>query len=240
MSDPVWGIEAISALVALAVGALAGRVARVAADRDTARRTGRPGRSSGWGIEVTTALALYAVTVALGPDPVLAPFPVVLAAAVAVTVTDLRHRRIPDRIVFPALALGAVIMAVAAVGSGQPERLSWAAWGAGLYGGVLGAVHAIRPAGLGRGDVKLALLLGGALGWLRPPLLDTVLLVVWALLAASLLGLVFAFAFRARDGRAGAGLGERPVSLRTTEVPFGPALSGAALGVVLMSGRLLA
>jgi len=78
---------------------------------------------------------------------------------VAVAVTDIHERRIPNRIMFPALA-GALALALI-----QPERWSL------LLGGALAAGMLLLPVlfyGLekaGGGDVKLALFLGLVLGW---------------------------------------------------------------------------
>jgi leader peptidase (prepilin peptidase) / N-methyltransferase len=76
---------------------------------------------------------------------------------VAVSATDLEHRIIPNRIVLPAAAV--VLAAQTAVRPG-PE---WAIGAAGASGFLLLAAL-VYPAGMGMGDVKLALLLGAMLG----------------------------------------------------------------------------
>jgi leader peptidase (prepilin peptidase) / N-methyltransferase len=76
---------------------------------------------------------------------------------VAVSATDLEHRIIPNRIVLP--AFGVVLAAQTAVYP-SPE---WAIAAAGASGFLLASALAY-PAGLGMGDVKLALLLGAMLG----------------------------------------------------------------------------
>ena len=78
-------------------------------------------------------------------------------ALVAVSATDLEHRIIPNRIVLP--AAGAVLVAQTAVHP-SPE---WAIGAVGASGFLLVAALAY-PAGMGMGDVKLALLLGAMLG----------------------------------------------------------------------------
>lgn len=72
---------------------------------------------------------------------------------------DIAERRVPNRIVLPAAAVVLVTQTVLV-----PDRaLEWvlSAIGASL---VLFLPHLVHPAGLGMGDVKLALLLGAALG----------------------------------------------------------------------------
>ena len=79
---------------------------------------------------------------------------------VVLSVIDIRTRRLPNRIVLPAAAV--VFAAQVAL---EPERaLEWTLAALGAFG-VLFVLAAINPAGLGMGDVKLALLLGAALGW---------------------------------------------------------------------------
>jgi len=91
----------------------------------------------------------------LHPEALVAAF--FCLALVAVSATDLEHRIIPNRIVLPAAA--AVLVAQTAVHP-SPE---WAIAAAGASGFLLAAALAY-PAGMGMGDVKLALLLGAMLG----------------------------------------------------------------------------
>jgi len=79
------------------------------------------------------------------------------AVLVAVSAIDLRHRIVPNRIVVPAAAI--VLGAQTAIHP-SPE---WAIGAVGAAGFLLAAALAY-PAGMGMGDVKLALLLGAMLG----------------------------------------------------------------------------
>ena len=82
------------------------------------------------------------------------------AVLVALSVIDVRTRRLPNRIVLPAAAL--VLAAQIAI---APDRaLEWTLGALGAFAFLLAAAL-LNPAGLGMGDVKLALLLGAALGW---------------------------------------------------------------------------
>ena len=78
-------------------------------------------------------------------------------ALVAISAIDVEHRLIPNRIVLPAAAF--VLVAQTAV-KPSPE---WAIGAFGASGFLLLAALA-HPAGMGMGDVKLALLLGAMLG----------------------------------------------------------------------------
>lgn len=221
-----------AAALSVPVGLLAGRLARRAADLDRARRLGTP-VSSGWTIELATTFLLGAVAARFGLGPDAAPYVVVVATLVTVTVTDLRDRRVPNRVIYPSMVASAGIMAPSALLLGEPERLWWAASGAAIFSGVLLVIHLAYPHGLGRGDVKLAVVLGAALGWLRPPWPDALLLVAWALSVASALGLCLAaIGVPAATGRDG---GRR----FQVGVPFAPALSAATIVVVLFADVLV-
>ncbi|GBG38315.1 prepilin peptidase [Mycobacterium montefiorense] len=70
---------------------------------------------------------------------------------------DIRQRRLPNRLTLP--GAGAILTAALCVGRGWPA-LAGAAALAGLY--LL--VHVVAPAGMGAGDVKLAIGLGALSG----------------------------------------------------------------------------
>lgn len=83
-----------------------------------------------------------------------------VAVLVVLSVIDVRTRRLPNRIVLP--AAGLVLAAQIAI---APDRaLEWTLGALSAFAFLLAAAL-LNPAGLGMGDVKLALLLGAALGW---------------------------------------------------------------------------
>lgn len=84
----------------------------------------------------------------------------------AVAVIDVSHRIVPNRIVYPALIVFALLVAVGAA-VGDQLNLATSAIGLFAYGGALLLVAIVSPGGMGMGDVKLATLIGlviGALG----------------------------------------------------------------------------
>jgi leader peptidase (prepilin peptidase)/N-methyltransferase len=155
------------------------------------------------GVELATAVLVAGCLLKFGLSERAAVAAFFCAVLVAVTATDLTHRIVPNRIVLPAAAL--VLVAQTAVDP-SPE---WAlgALGASLF---LFAAALAYPAGMGMGDVKLAFLMGAALG--RS--------VTVALLGGMIFALVPSVVLLARHGSAARKMG----------IPFAPFL---ALGSVL-------
>ena len=134
------------------------------------------------------------------------------AVIVAVTVTDLERRIVPNRIVVPALAVALVVQTI------RDPSIEWvlAAVGAGGFFLLLAIVY---PAGLGMGDVKLAAFLGAWLG--RD--------VAVALFVGTLLGALPALFVLARRGRSG----------RKVTLPYVPALAAGAVVGLFFGDALL-
>ncbi|MEZ5237959.1 MAG: hypothetical protein R2716_03070 [Microthrixaceae bacterium] len=129
-------------------------------------------------------------------------------AAVAIAVTDARILLIPWWMPW-VTALGALLLVPAAVALGETERILWAlAGGAGAFA-VFFVLFVAAPGRLGYSDVRLALPIGLYTGFVSP------LLVLWALLLGSLLGVLVGVWSMVRGG-------ERHFA-------FGPALAAGAL-----------
>jgi leader peptidase (prepilin peptidase) / N-methyltransferase len=172
-------------------------------------------------VEAGTGLLFVAVTARLAALDQPAAVPAFLfftAVGIALSLIDLETKRLPNRLVLPAYPVLAVLLAAAAGWQGD-----WWAFVRALIGGAalyafFFAVVFIYPAGMGFGDVKLAGLIGGVLGYLS-----------WATLiigafAGFLLGAVIGVALIAA-GRAG----------RKTAVPFGPFMVAGALLAVFVA-----
>ena len=150
---------------------------------------------------------------------------VVFSTLLTVSVVDLRVYRIPDRIVFPALGLTAALMITAAFAIVRPygdalEPLKYALVGLVTYFLILFVFHVVYPAGMGFGDVKLALLMGLSLGFVANSVGSAAYFVMIALFVGCIVGIVFGLAVRLARGRGGA-------------FPFGPALAVGTIFVVL-------
>ena len=126
------------------------------------------------------------------------------------TVTDLRCRLIPNRLLLVGVAIGLPLLALADPGSLGTRIEAMAAAGAAFL-----LVSLIRPDGFGMGDVKLIATMGLFLG---AAVLEAVMV---ALCAASLFGLILLV----RDGRGALG----------STLPFAPFLALGGL-VSLLGG----
>lgn len=206
-------VVVLAAVLGLGVGLVADRAARrfpwTFAEADRGGAVPPPATAAG------AALLFALVAVRFGPVWELPAFLLLAGVAVLLALIDLRHHLLPDRVVLPAIAAGAVLLTLA----GVIERDGAAILRAGIAAVVLFAVFLVlalvAPSGLGMGDVKLAALLGLYLGWLG---WDVVVLgaaagfVVQAVLALLLLA-------------------TRRIGLKG-ELPFGPAmLLGAAVAI---------
>jgi leader peptidase (prepilin peptidase)/N-methyltransferase len=132
----------------------------------------------------------------------------VLAWFTALTVYDVRQRRLPNALTLPGAA---VVLAVAvATGRGVPALVGAAALALFYLG-----IHLVAPAGMGAGDVKLAIGVGALTGsfgvdaWVLAALGAPMLTAMWAV----------AVAFRGR----------------AATVPHGPSMCAAATAAVAVA-----
>ncbi len=195
-------------------------------DAEPEARAGPLPRSWGLAAEILTPVLFALAVVRFGASWVVLPFWVCFAALLVVSVIDIQHYRIPDRIVFPALAISLPAIVVVSIGLDHPRSIVYALIGAGAYFLLLLLAHLVYPAGMGFGDVKLALLMGLFLGWVAPDGMRAFTLVLFALMIGCLLGVVVGgvLALVRRENAA---------------FPFGPALAASTIVAVLFSEQLL-
>lgn len=162
-------------------------------------------------VELTAALLVAGCVLAFGLSAQAAVAAFFCAVLVAISAVDLEHRIVPDRIVLPATV---VVLAAQTV---LHPGLEWplAALGASLF--LFLAVLAY-PAGMGMGDVKLALLMGAMLG---KSVMVALMLGMFAALVPGLYLLI-------RHGSAG----------RKMAIPFAPFLALGSV-VALFAGEPL-
>jgi prepilin signal peptidase PulO-like enzyme (type II secretory pathway) len=122
-----------------------------------------------WGI-ATGVGGLYGwlVADALTSRAVIPAFIVFGSATLALTLIDLDHQLIPNRVLFPAIGIAGVLLTIGAIADGASAALLRGVAGGGAYFVGLLAFALVARGGFGMGDVKLALLLGlfiGYIGW---------------------------------------------------------------------------
>jgi leader peptidase (prepilin peptidase)/N-methyltransferase len=163
-------------------------------------------------VELVTAFLVAGCVLAFGLtwDALVASF--FCAVLVVISATDLEHRIIPNRVVVPA----AVIVLAAQTVLHPSPAWALAAFGASAF---LLAAAVAYPAGMGMGDVKLALLLGAMLGRVVPV----------GLMLGMLLALVPSVFLLARHGSAARKMG----------IPFGPFLALGSILALFWGDRLL-
>jgi prepilin signal peptidase PulO-like enzyme (type II secretory pathway) len=163
-------------------------------------------------VEAVTAVLIVACVATFGPTAYAALAAAFCAVLVTLSVIDLRHRIVPNRIVVP--AAGVILLAHTLL----DPSLAWLAGALGASGFLFLAVLAY-PKGLGMGDVKLALLLGAMLG-------GTVFV---ALLLGFLASLVPTVVLFARHGTAA----------RKMAIPLVPFLSLGAVVSLFFGGEIM-
>lgn len=132
---------------------------------------------------------------------------VFVAVLIAITLIDLEHQIIPNKIVLAGAIAALVIVPVAGLGD-ETQRLI----AAGAGGGALLLIALAYPSGMGMGDVKLVAMMGLFLGRSIAP----------ALLIGFASGALIGLALIAREGAAA----------RKKKVPFGPFLAlGGVIGL---------
>ncbi|MER7759153.1 A24 family peptidase [Streptomyces sp. NPDC097619] len=186
--------------------------------------TGWLARARGYGPPAgRTAACCAAVCAALaaagGARPEAAVFVALAPVALVLALVDFAVHRLPDVLTLPLAGAVTALLGVAAALPGAAGHWDGAALGGLALGGGYLLLFLVHPAGMGFGDVKLALALGVALGWYGWG--------VWLLGAflGFLYGSLYGLALAVR-GRAG----------RKTALPFGPFMAGGTLTALLLGG----
>lgn len=160
-----------------------------------------------WSTIVVTGSVAGLLAWATGPGRVVVAYTLFTALTVLLFLTDIDHKRIPNRITYPGTPLLAGVLVVTALLDGSGDRLPRAFGGALVYTLFFFVVYLAARGGFGFGDVKLALPLGLMAaygGWDR--------LFIAGMATALVGGVIAAAAVVARQASA------------RTEIPYGPAM----------------
>ncbi len=202
-------------------------------------------------VSLVTAIVWATIGATVGWTIALGPLLVFASGSIALSVVDVVRFRLPDRILFPTLGATLVAIIVSTIGGAPTTHLLPAVIGGLAYCLILAVPSMVSAGGLAFGDVKLALLLGLIVGWMRASIAEAIVLVIYAMMAGMLLGIVSGLLVGV--GRRVIGphffadpdepLGDDGVPtippLLKTAFPFGPALAAAALIVTVASGSIL-
>ena len=158
---------------------------------------------------VTLAVLTALSFVSYGFEPKALVVAFAACALAVLSFIDVEHRLLPNRIVLP--AFGIVLVAQLAI---EPDRaVEWLVAGP-AAAAFLAAPLVVRRDAMGLGDVKLALLLGAAVGWK----------VFLAIVLGCFAMLPFAAAMLVRSG-----------SIKGATLPFGPFLAFGTVLILLAS-----
>ena len=140
-----------------------------------------------------------------------------LVMATRLTIIDIKHQLLPDRIVFPSAAIAGVLLLAASAFMLDGGTALRTVLGAVVMWALYVVLRLISPSSMGYGDVKLAFVLGLYLGFISWQAL------MWGTVLAFLLGAVWGLALIVT--RKGTG---------KTQIPFGPfMLAGALVAMVV-------
>ena len=144
------------------------------------------------------------------------------AGLVALSLIDLDHFLLPNKVLYPTGFLTGGLLLLPAAIDGQWDSYLRAVLGGAAAFAVFFVIHLISPRGMGFGDVRLSFVLGLALGWLS-----------WRLVY---LGLFLGFLLGAVIGTLLIAVGRKT---RKDHVPFGPFLAAGAMIAIYFGDPLL-
>lgn len=178
-------------------------------------------------VEIANAALWVAAGARFGASWEVVPYALFFSILLALSVIDLELYILPNKITYPSVLVSLVaVVPLSYLAVDEPGKAILGA----LIGGVAYALFLgitlvayeliVHKEGMGIGDVKLAALLGIWVGWIEP------LLVLYALVAASIVGLVVGTAILF-------------VRRASQPYPFGPWLAVGAVAVILASQPIL-
>lgn len=170
-------------------------------------------------VEAANGLFCLGLAAQYGPTPATLVRMLLVTALVVLVLIDADHQILPDAVTLPGIGAGVAASFVPGWGVGWLEALLAAAGGFLVFAAVGWAWERLRGIeALGRGDWKLAAMLGAFLGWQE---------LLWVVFMGSLAGTLAGLGAMARHGQG--------LQLR---LPFGTFLGLAAIAVLFV-GRAL-
>lgn len=174
-------------------------------------------------VELTVSAGFFAVASTAPNHPYLWPAGCwMVFLTVALSLIDIRHHRLPNNLTLPSAPVLLALLAAPAIAYGMWDQWLTAAIAGLAWFALFLLMRLIYPAGMGLGDVKLAPVIGVALGWAGWSMVAFGAFATF-LLGGVVGGVIVAVAGRRRDphglsGRAG--------------VPFGPFMFAGVVAAV--------
>jgi leader peptidase (prepilin peptidase)/N-methyltransferase len=165
-------------------------------------------------VELANGLLFALIAWRTGWHGALPVYLVLGASLLALTMIDLHHKILPDRITLPGIVVGLIASATL-----LPSGFLSALIGVLAGGGLFYLIAVLSKGGMGGGDIKLIAMIGAFLGW-QAVLLTTLLASVGGALVGGMMMLI--------QGKG-----------RKYAVPFGPFLSLAAIVSLLWGGDMI-
>jgi leader peptidase (prepilin peptidase) / N-methyltransferase len=159
-------------------------------------------------VELTTGIVWALVAARFGLSWVLPAFLAYATTLIVLSAVDFDERRIPNKVLGPMSIVGALLLAIAALGVGNPGILIRLAIGAFAYALPMLILGLVAPGAMGMGDIKLAAYIGMHLAWFS--LIHVLVGAFAAFLIGSIVGLTLV-ALRKKG--------------RKDTVPFGPSMA---------------
>jgi leader peptidase (prepilin peptidase)/N-methyltransferase len=173
-------------------------------------------------VELLTGVLFALVGVRFADSWVLPAYLVFTAGLIALSMIDLEHQLLPNRVLYPVGFIAIPLLFAGALVEGEMSDFGRALLGAAVAFAVFFCIHTVSPRGLAFGDVRLSFLLGCFLAYLS----------WWHLF----FGLFAGFMYGAVIGLVLIGLGR---GTRQARIPFGPFLAAGALTIVLIGQPII-
>lgn len=173
-------------------------------------------------VEAVTGALFLATPFVVGVSWVLPAYLWFVGVAVVLTLTDLDHQRIPNRILGPGVAVAVPLLGLGAALDGDLGSMGRGLAAGAAYFALFFVLALLARGGLGFGDVKLAALLGLYLGYQS-----------WRVVAAGIgLGIVI-------GGAVALAMVVTRARGRKDAIPFGPSMVAGAFVALAVGERLV-
>jgi len=162
MNPHAWVMVAAAGAGLAVSPLLASWTAALAAGDRAAWWRPRPVSISRWATVTAVTLLMAVLATAGQPGPA---WWILAAGGAVLSVVDAQTHRLPARFTYPLAAALSCVLAIESITGGHPAALLRAVAAAATIGAISFAIRFLSPPALGMGDVRVATLTAGLLGW---------------------------------------------------------------------------